>query len=147
MDIAQQAILMLLGVFFVLLISGTPIAIVMVLAALVSIMPFIPLDSSIFIASQKIFAGLDSFALIALPFFIFAGNLMNRSGVAIKLIEFSKLLVGFIPGALALTNILGNMIFGAISGWLLPQQLQWEALLEVISEKKDMTQHLQQQQI
>ncbi|MGN5174691.1 TRAP transporter large permease [Aeromonas sp. 102P] len=116
MDIAQQAILMLLGVFFVLLISGTPIAIVMVLAALVSIMPFIPLDSSIFIASQKIFAGLDSFALIALPFFIFAGNLMNRSGVAIKLIEFSKLLVGFIPGALALTNILGNMIFGAISG-------------------------------
>ncbi|MGL6356356.1 hypothetical protein ACSZMT_22420 [Aeromonas veronii] len=57
MDIAQQAILMLLGVFFVLLISGTPIAIVMVLAALVSIMPFIPLDSSIFIASQKYLQG------------------------------------------------------------------------------------------
>lgn len=116
MDITQQAILILLGAFILLLISGIPIGIVMVLAALVSIMPFIPLDSSIFVATQKVFSGLDNFALIALPFFIFAGNMMNRSGVATRLVEFSKLFVGCIPGALALTNILGNMIFGAISG-------------------------------
>ncbi|KOE81901.1 TRAP transporter large permease [Vibrio aestuarianus] len=116
MDITQLAVFLLLSVFAVLLVSGVPIGITMVLAALVSIMPFIPLESSIFIATQKMFAGLDSFALIALPFFIFAGNMMNRSGVADKLINFSKLLVGFIPGGLALTNIMGNMVFGAISG-------------------------------
>ncbi|WP_068084945.1 TRAP transporter large permease [Polycladidibacter stylochi] len=116
MDITQQAIMILIGVFAALLITGIPIGVVMVASALLSIAAFIPLESSLYIASQKIFSGLDSFALIALPFFIFAGNMMNRSGTAQRLIDFSKLIAGSIPGALAITNIIGNMIFGAISG-------------------------------
>lgn len=116
MDVMQLSVTLLGVTFITLLVLGVPIGITMVLAALLSITPFIPLENSVFIATQKMFSGLDSFALIALPFFIFAGNMMNRAGIADKLINFSQMLIGFIPGALALTNILGNMIFGAISG-------------------------------
>ena len=60
--------------------------------------------------------GLDSFALLAIPFFILAGQLMNRGGIAAKLIDFAKVLVGRLPGGLAYVNIIASMLFGAISG-------------------------------
>ncbi|VEI44589.1 TRAP dicarboxylate transporter subunit DctM [Actinobacillus equuli] len=61
-------------------------------------------------------SGLDSFSLLAIPFFILAGNIMNRGGIAIRLIEFAKVLGGRLPGSLAHVNVLANMMFGSISG-------------------------------
>jgi len=66
--------------------------------------------------AQRISTGLDSFALLAIPFFVLAGQLMNRGGIAMKLIDFAKVLVGRFPGGLAFVNIMANMLFGAISG-------------------------------
>ena len=60
--------------------------------------------------------GLDSFALLAIPFFILAGQLMNRGGIARRLIDFAKAVLGMLPGGLAYVNILAAMLFGAISG-------------------------------
>ena len=61
-------------------------------------------------------SALDSFALLAIPFFILAGNIMNSGGIALRLIDFAKVLVGRLPGGLAVVNVVANMLFGAISG-------------------------------
>ena len=66
--------------------------------------------------AQRIFSGISVFNLIAIPFFILAGNIMNKGGIAIKLINFAKIFTGRIPGSLAHTNVVANMLFGAISG-------------------------------
>jgi TRAP-type C4-dicarboxylate transport system permease large subunit len=66
--------------------------------------------------SHRMATGLNSFALLAIPFFILAGNLMNSGGIAIRLIDFARVLVGGIPGGVAMVNVLANMLFGAISG-------------------------------
>ena len=66
--------------------------------------------------AQRMATGLDSFTLLAIPFFILAGQLMNRGGIALRLIDFAKVLVGRLPGGLAFVNIVANMLFGAISG-------------------------------
>lgn len=102
--------------FVVLLAIGVPIAysigISGVLTMLLSITPL----ASFTTFAQRMATGLDSFALLAIPFFILAGQLMNRGGIAIKLIDFAKVLVGSLPGGLAFVNIMANMLFGAISG-------------------------------
>ncbi|MBO5638548.1 MAG: TRAP transporter large permease, partial [Oscillospiraceae bacterium] len=69
-----------------------------------------------FTAAQKCFSGLDSFSLLALPFFSLGGNIMNKGGIAKRLVRLARLLVGGIPGYLAATNVLANMFFGAVSG-------------------------------
>ena len=60
--------------------------------------------------------GLDSFSLLAIPFFILAGTLMNCGGIAQRLINFSQVLVGRMPGSLGHVNVMANMLFGSISG-------------------------------
>ena len=66
--------------------------------------------------AQRIFSGISVFSLLAIPFFILAGNLMNKGGIAVRLINLAKVVTGRTPGALAQTNVLANMLFGAISG-------------------------------
>ena len=66
--------------------------------------------------AQRMATALDSFPLLAIPFFVFAGQLMNRGGIAKRLINLAKVMVGWIPGGLAFVNIIANMLFGAISG-------------------------------
>ena len=109
-------IIILVVTFVVFLGIGVPIAYSIGLSAtitlLVSIFP-LPAFTTM---SQRISTGLDSFALLAIPFFVIAGQLMNSGGIAMKLIEFAKVLVGRLPGGLAFVNILSNMLFGAISG-------------------------------
>ncbi len=109
-------ILILVVSFIILLVLGVPIAysigISATLTMLVSIMP-LPAFTTL---SQRIATGLDSFALLAIPFFILAGQLMNSGGIAHRLIEFAKIIVGRLPGGLAFVNIMANMLFGAISG-------------------------------
>mgnify|MGYP000523213781 CR=1 FL=1 len=109
-------ILVLVSTFVFLLALGVPIAYSIGISAtitmLVSILP-IPAFTTL---AQRIGTALDSFALLAIPFFILAGQIMNRGGIAIRLIDFAKVLVGRLPGGLAFVNIMANMLFGAISG-------------------------------
>lgn len=111
-----QIIIVLFGSFFLFLGVGVPISFAIGIASLLTIMLSLPFDAAISVISQKMATGLDSFALLAIPFFILAGNIMNRGGIAIRLIEFAKVLGGRLPGSLAHVNILANMMFGSISG-------------------------------
>ena len=114
MDI--QSVLVLFGTFALLMILGVPIAFSIGLAAFATFLLFMSFDQSVYIVAQQIASGLDSFTLLAIPFFILAGNIMNRGGIALRLIEFAKVLGGRLPGALAHCNVIANMMFGSISG-------------------------------
>ena len=74
------------------------------------------LNVAVLTGCQRIFSGISVFSLFAIPFFILAGNIMNKGGIAVRLINLAKLITGRAPGALAQTNILANMLFGSISG-------------------------------
>ena len=108
--------LIILCVLIVLLIAGVPIAVALGISSVCAILPIMPLDVAVLTGAQRIFSGVSVFSLLAIPFFILAGNIMNKGGIAIRLINLAKLLVGKVPGALAHTNVLANMLFGAISG-------------------------------
>ena len=102
--------------FIILLAMGVPIAYSIGLSATLTIIISIDPIPAFTTLSQQIATALDSFALLAIPFFILAGQLMNRGGIAVRLIDFAKVLVGRLPGGLAFVNIMANMLFGAISG-------------------------------
>lgn len=76
----------------------------------------LPVDIFLITSAQRIFTGANSFSLIAIPFFILAGNIMNNGGIAVRLVNVAKVLSGRMPGALAQSNVVANMMFGAISG-------------------------------
>ncbi|KAB7528605.1 TRAP transporter large permease subunit [Flagellimonas olearia] len=109
-------ILVLLISFIGLLAIGVPVAWSISISALLTMLvsiPFLPATTTL---AQRMGVGLDSFALLAIPFFILAGNLMNKGGMAHRLIAFAKTLVGALPGGLALINITAAMLMGAIAG-------------------------------
>lgn len=116
MDMATTAALvMLIGTVFFLVI-GTPISISVGVSSVAAMLVILPFQGGMVTSAQRIFVGLDSFALLAIPFFILAGNIMNSGGIAIRLINFAKLFSRCLPGSLAQTNIISNMLFGSISG-------------------------------
>jgi C4-dicarboxylate transporter DctM subunit len=99
--------------FALLVIVGTPVAIAMIgSAALVIWQEGIPLT----IVAQRVFAGLQSFPLLAVPLFTLAGSLMNESGISERLFAFARAFVGHIKGGLAQTAIVGNVFLSGISG-------------------------------
>ncbi|EBI9898883.1 TRAP transporter large permease [Salmonella enterica] len=106
----------LIAVFVVLLAMGALIGICIVIASFSTMMLVLPFDISMFATAQKMFSSLDSFALLAVPFFVLSGVIMNSGGIAARLVNFAKLFTGKLPGSLSYTNIVGNMMFGAISG-------------------------------
>lgn len=110
-----QASLTLILVFAILLAVGIPIAVSVGVAALATVLLVLPFDVAVFTSAQGMVTSLDSFSLVAVPFFILSGIIMNSGGIAIKLVDFAKLLGGRIPGSLAHTNIIGNTLFGSIS--------------------------------
>ena len=103
-------------VFGVLLFLGVPISVSIIVSSIVTVMSTLSWDQITFITMQKMNSGVESFSLLAIPLFILAGNIMNNGGIAKRLIAFAQLFVGRIPGTLAQANILGNMLFGALSG-------------------------------
>ncbi|MBV1869035.1 MAG: TRAP transporter large permease [Marinosulfonomonas sp.] len=111
-----SAVLLLFGSFGFLMVLGVPIAFSIGSAAAITFLLFMSFDQSMFIVAQQMASGLDSFTLLAIPFFILAGNIMNQGGIAMRLISFAKVLGGQLPGSLAHCNILANMMFGSISG-------------------------------
>lgn len=112
-----QSIIVLFGSFFVLLLAGVPISAgIGIASVLTALSAGMPADVFSLTAAQRCFSGLDSFSLLALPFFSLGGNIMNKGGIAKRLVRLARLLVGRIPGYLAATNVLANMFFGAVSG-------------------------------
>lgn len=109
-------IIVLFGAFFFMLALGVPIVYAIGLSTLASISTQLDFNSALSVVSQKLASGLDSFTLLAIPFFILSGNIMNHGGIARRLINFARILGGRLPGSLAHCNILANMLFGAISG-------------------------------
>ena len=116
MELALQTGLTLLAVFPILLLIGIPIAVTIGISSVLAILSALPWENAVFTAAQRIFTGINSFSLLAIPFFILAGIIMNNGGIAIKLVNFANLLAGKLPGSLAHTNVIGNMLFGSISG-------------------------------
>lgn len=116
MSIAWTAGAIILVVLAAMLLAGVPIAIALAVSSICAILPVLEVGPAVLTGAQRIFSGISVFNLIAIPFFILAGNIMNKGGIAIRLINFAKIFTGQIPGALAHTNIVANMLFGAISG-------------------------------
>ena len=106
----------LFGCFFVLVFIGVPISFSIGIATVASMLLMFPWDIAAITVSQRLANGLDNFALLAIPFFIFAGTLMNSGGIAIRLINLAQVMVGRVPGSLGHVNVLANMMFGSISG-------------------------------
>lgn len=109
-------ILVLVLSFICLLAIGTPVAWSIAISALLTLLVSIPVLPASTTISQRIGTGLDSFALLAIPLFILSGELMNKGGIAHRLIAFAKTIVGSLPGGLALINIISAMLMGAIAG-------------------------------
>ncbi len=102
--------------FIILIGIGMPIAWSIGLSGLLTIFMTMPALPAVTTVAQRMATGLDSFALLAIPFFVLAGQIMNRGGIAQRLIDFAKSVVGSLPGGLAHVNIVAAMLFGAISG-------------------------------
>lgn len=109
-------IIILIVSFLICLSLGVPVAWSIAISSLLTMMASMPALPAVTTVSQRVGSGLDSFALLAIPFFILAGQLMNKGGIAIRLIAFAKTLVGALPGGLALINIVSAMLMGAIAG-------------------------------
>ena len=110
------SIAILLFSFLLLLSIGTPVAWSIIISSLFTLFVSIPFLPTLTTISQRMATGIDSFALLAIPFFILSGELMNSGGVAQRLVAFAKALVGFLPGGLALINIISAMLMGSVAG-------------------------------
>ena len=109
-------VLVLIFSFALLLILGVPISFSIGIATISAMLLSIKGGPALTTVAQRMATGLDSFALLAIPFFILSGQLMNRGGIARRLIAFAKVLVGMFPGGLAFVNTMAAMLFGSISG-------------------------------
>ena len=105
---------LLFGSFFVFMFLGVPIAVALGLSAVIAITA--GLNSSLIVTAQSMFNGINSFPLMAIPFFILAGNMMGEGGISRKLVTFVNLLFSRITGGLAMVSIGASMFFAAISG-------------------------------
>ncbi len=116
MSIAVQVAIVMVILLVVMLAAGIPIGVGIGLSSAVSMICMLPGNVAFATSAQRIFAGSNSFSLIAIPFFILAGNIMNNGGIALRLVNCAKVLGGKMPGSLAQANVIANMLFGAISG-------------------------------
>ncbi len=113
MDIA----VVVLAVFFILFMAiNVPIAIAIGMSTLLALLVSVDPAPAVTTVAQRMAGGINSFALLAIPFFILSGQLMGQGGIARRLIEFAKALIGSLPGGLAFVNVISCMLFGAISG-------------------------------
>ena len=116
MDVAITATIVMVVALVIILLMGAPIAVAIGMSSAMAMVVILPTNVALVTCAQKMFTGLNSFPLLAIPFFVLAGNLMNNGGIAIRIIRLAEALCGRLPGALAESNVLANMFFGAISG-------------------------------
>ncbi|MEQ8334062.1 TRAP transporter large permease [Nisaea sp.] len=108
-----MGLLILLGVFAVCVVIGVPVAFALAIAAVTG---FFVEGLPLVIAFQRIISGINVFSLMAIPFFIFAGELMFHGGIAIRLVRFASAAIGWVRGGLGVVNVFSSMLFGGISG-------------------------------
>jgi tripartite ATP-independent transporter DctM subunit len=123
----------LLGLFFVLLILGVPVALAM---GLTSIVVAFQLDIPMSVLVQRMVAGVNSFPLLAIPFFILAGEMMNSGGISKKLVRLSDVVVGRFRGGLGIVNVNTSMLFGGISGSALADASSIGSIMIPMMKKK-----------
>ena len=111
-----QAAIVLVITFFLLLALSIPVSFSIITSALLTLIMFLTPHFGVFISAQKMVTGIDSFTLLAVPFFMLAGLLMSSGGIARRLINLAMMALGRVPGSLAMTNVAGNAMFGSISG-------------------------------
>ena len=116
MEQAAIAALVMVVAIVIMLALGFPIGLAIGAGAAAGIMVILPFEQAMMTAAKRTFTGANSFSLLAIPFFVLAGNIMNNGGIAKRLIGCAKIIAHKLPGALAQTNIVANMLFGAISG-------------------------------
>jgi C4-dicarboxylate transporter DctM subunit len=105
--------LILLVTFLLFLLLGVPVAVTIGLSSMIALMSG---NMSLMVIAQRMFAGTDSFALIAVPFFILAGDILAKGKISEKLVEFADAVFGFLKGGLSVVAVLAGMFFAAISG-------------------------------
>ena len=108
-----MGLLILLGVFTICVVIGLPVAFALGVSAVTA---FFYEGLPMMIAFQRIISGISIYALMAIPFFIFAGELMFHGGIAMRLVRFASSAVGAMRGGLGVVNVLSSMLFGGISG-------------------------------
>ncbi len=109
-------VISIIVVFFGFLFLGVPVAYTLLASAFAGLVTAMPFDTVIKILAQRSIVGIDKYSLLCIPFFILAGTLMNRGGLAQRLINLAKLIGGPLPGTLAHVNVIANMLFGSLSG-------------------------------
>ena len=107
-------LVLLIGSFFVMLFLGVPIAFALCTSSLAYLVLFSRVP--VVIVAQQMLKGVDSFTLMAIPFFVIAGCLMQSGGISKRIVDFAKKLVGWMPGGLAVVDIVASMIFAAMTG-------------------------------
>ena len=108
--------IILIGGMFGLMALGVSVSVSIGLPSAICAVILMGTERGVFTSAQRIFNGIDSFPLLAIPFFVLAGTIMNQGGIAARLIDLARTLTGRTPGALAQTNIIANALFGSISG-------------------------------
>jgi tripartite ATP-independent transporter DctM subunit len=111
-----MSILILVFSFVALLVLGVPVAWSLGLSSFFTMLVTVSALPSATTIAQRMATGLDSFSLLAIPFFVLAGEIMNKGGIANRLIDFAKGLTGRLPGGLLYVNVIASMLFGAIAG-------------------------------
>ncbi|MEW2921682.1 TRAP transporter large permease [Muricauda sp. ANG21] len=137
MSITEYIPLLVLIISFIgLLAMGAPVAWSIAISSLLTLLVSVPMLPAFATISQRMATGLDSFALLAIPFFVLSGELMNQGGIAHRLIAFAKTLVGALPGGLALINVISAMLMGAIAGSALASASAMGSILGPEMEKE-----------
>ncbi len=116
MTVTALAGVVMVALIFITLAFGFPIGLSIGLGSAAGLFIIMPNQGALMVGAQKMFQSVNSFSLLAIPFFVLAGNLMNSGGIARRLVGCAKLVAHRLPGALAQTNIVANMLFGAMSG-------------------------------
>jgi tripartite ATP-independent transporter DctM subunit len=110
------SVVILILTFITFMAIGVPVAWALGLSSFITLLVTVAVAPSATTIAQRMGTGLDSFALLAIPFFVLAGEIMNRGGIANRLIELAKSLTGRLPGGLLYVNVIAAMLFGAIAG-------------------------------
>lgn len=114
-EVTIMDLVLLIGSFFVMLFLGIPIAFALCSSSLLYLI-FFQARVPLVVVAQQMLKGVDSFTLMAIPFFVIAGCLMQSGGISKRIVNFAKKLVGWMPGGLAVVDVVASMIFAAMTG-------------------------------
>ena len=128
-----MGLILLFGIFLVAMVAGVPVAFALGLATIAG---FLYEGIPLFVAFQRIMSGISVFSLLAIPFFIFAGDLMMQGGIAARLVRLAAAAVGSLRGGLGLVNVSASMLFGGISGSAVADTSALGAILMPVMKEK-----------